>query len=142
MGMVIYDLQCVAAHQFEGWFRSIDDYTWQHERKLIICPVCDSSEVVKLPTASRINTQSHEPAQSPVTTSTRSQIEKLYQYLDRHCEDVGTEFAEQARRIHYGETEPRNILGQTTRQEAQELNEEGVEVLPLPHRPDASNKLN
>lgn len=143
--MIIYDLKCNTGHQFEGWFGNPDDFKQQAAKQLIACPVCDSIEVEKLPTASHVNTlpvadKTLEPNQGDLVN--REQLKSLHKYIEENFDNVGTEFAEEARRIHYGETEARNIHGEATQQEAQELSEEGIDAFPIPAIQIDKDKLN
>lgn len=132
--MIIYDLRCANDHRFEGWFKTSDDFRSQKEGGLLNCPACGSSEVTKLPTASWINRHSSSK-ESPASQSVNAEqalLEKIYDYVDNNYVDVGSEFPEQARKIHYGEVKPAPIRGTATLDEARELNEEGVDVISLP----------
>lgn len=142
--MIIYDLRCTHNHQFEGWFKTSDDFRSQIEGKLLNCPVCGSPEVTKLPTASRINRHSSakdSSADEPVNPE-QLLLEKIHDYVDSNYVDVGSEFPEQARKIHYGEVESAPIRGTATQDEARELNEEGVDIISLPPTPIHKEKLN
>ncbi len=143
--MIIYDLKCIVGHQFEGWFGNPDDFKQQAAKQQIACPVCDSIEVEKLPTASRVNTlpaadRTHEPNQGDLVN--REQLKSLHKYIEENFDNVGTEFAEEVRRIHYGETGARNINGEATQQEVQELSEEGIYTFPIPGVQVDKDKLN
>lgn len=142
--MVIYDLSCEHGHRFEGWFKSADDLVEQQQGHLLNCPVCGSSEVVKLPTASRINRRHPKEDLSPDKLSDieGSLREKIYKYVDDNYDDVGNQFPEEARKIHYGETEQRNIRGTASQDEVNELHEEGVNITALPLPLVEKNKLN
>ena len=152
--MKVLDLQCRHGHAFEGWFASQGDYESQRERGLLTCPVCNDAEVSKKLSAPRLNLgRSAEPA-APVADApkaapaasaapTAQPVPALPQELQaamlqmvRHVmantEDVGTQFAEEARKIHYGEADHRNIRGQASREETEALQEEGIAVMPLP----------
>lgn len=149
--MVIYDLDCHAGHQFEGWFGKPEDYSEQAEGGLLSCPVCGSTNVKRLPTASHVNTRSstdrrehsdRDKQPNAKQLATLKALEKIHKYVDEHFKDVGADFPEEARKIHYGETEAHNIRGTATPEEAQDLRKEGVEALPLPSRLTDKNKLN
>lgn len=142
--MKVFNLQCNAQHQFEGWFASEDDYASQQERGLLECPLCGDKAVHRLPSAPRLNLGASEPAAAP--TAGRQQtllpggdlqaLQAAYLQLARRVveqtEDVGERFAEEARKIHYGESEERGIRGKASPEQTRELLEEGVAVLPLP----------
>nr|WP_145545348.1 DUF1178 family protein [Variovorax boronicumulans] len=136
--MKVLDLQCPHGHGFEGWFGSEDDFQSQLARGLVECPVCGDTSVTKKLSAPRLNLG----AGAPVETKPREvaavdpQLQAAWMKMVRHVlantEDVGGRFAEEARRIHYGEAAERNIRGQASREETESLLEEGIAVMPLP----------
>jgi hypothetical protein len=139
--MKVLNLQCGHAHAFEGWFASEDDFQDQLVRGLVECPLCGDATITKLPSAPRLNLGATEgaPAAAPkqeVVSSPNPDLQAAWMQLVKqvmaNTEDVGERFAEEARKIHYGETEQRGIRGQASREETQELLEEGIGVLPLP----------
>ena len=152
--MKVLDLQCRHGHAFEGWFASQGDYESQRERGLLTCPVCNDAEVSKKLSAPRLNLgRSPEPAApvaeapqaQPVATATpalparpalpqelQAAMLKMVRHVMANTEDVGKQFAEEARKIHYGEAENRNIRGQASREETEALLDEGIDILPLP----------
>ncbi|MEE8387011.1 MAG: DUF1178 family protein [Acidiferrobacterales bacterium] len=142
--MIIYDLRCAHSHKFEGWFKTSDDFRSQNEGGLLSCPVCGSSEVVKLPTASRIkrHSSSRELSASQLVPSEQMLLQKIHEYVNNNYVDVGSEFPEQARKIHYGEVKSAPIRGTATADEARELHEEGVSVISLPASLISKEKLN
>jgi len=154
--MKVLDLRCAAGHAFEGWFASEDDYGSQRERGLLDCPVCGNADVVRLPSAPRLNLSgAREPAPASAQAPARAGegaageaaappvdmalhggavqrfVEAVAELLNG-TEDVGTRFAEEARRIHYGESEAKAIRGQATPEEREALADEGIEVFTLP----------
>lgn len=142
--MKVLNLQCSQGHSFEGWFASQDDYDAQRSRGLVTCPVCNDSAVTKMLSAPRLNLgagQSEPPAKTQtestaVANVAPAQLQAAWMQMVRHVmantEDVGQKFAEEARKIHYGEREERNIRGQATREETEALLDEGIDILPLP----------
>jgi len=144
--MKVLNLLCSHGHAFEGWFASHDDYASQRERGLVSCPVCNDAEVTKMPSAPRLNLGHDAPGPAPVPAQaaavqdvaqmTPQHLQAAWMKMVRHVmantEDVGAQFAEEARKIHYGETENRNIRGQASREETEALLDEGIDVLPLP----------
>ena len=138
--MKVLNLQCAHQHGFEGWFGSEDDFQGQVERGLVECPICGDTAVAKLPSAPRLNLGAAQPPEAPkkqdVMTAPDAAMQAKWLQMVRHVlantEDVGERFAEEARRIHYGETEERNIRGQASAEETESLIEEGIGVLPLP----------
>jgi hypothetical protein len=142
--MKVLNLQCSHAHGFEGWFGSEDDFQDQLARGLVECPLCGDRGVSKLPSAPRLNLGASEPAapaaaaqgKQEVMSAPNPQLQAAWMQLVKqvmtHTEDVGENFAEEARKIHYGESEERGIRGQASKEETQALLEEGINVLPLP----------
>lgn len=138
--MKVLNLQCRHAHGFEGWFASEDAFQDQLARGLVECPMCGDVQVTKMPSAPRLNLGASEPApakgKQEVVAAPNAQLQaawlQLVQQVMANTEDVGEKFAEEARKIHYGETEERGIRGQASPEETRELLEEGINVLPLP----------
>jgi hypothetical protein len=136
--MKVLNLQCIHGHGFEGWFGSEDDFQGQLARGLVECPICGDTGVAKLPSAPRLNlgAAAEEPKKPPVMSTPDAALQaawlKMVRHVMAHTEDVGERFAEEARRIHYGEAEERGIRGQSSREETEALLEEGIGVLPLP----------
>lgn len=147
--MKVLNLQCAAQHVFEGWFAAEADYTSQLERGLLECPLCGDKTVHKLPSAPRLNLGAPraeeaasvaQPQAEVVGGATGQALQAAWLQAARHIlaatEDVGARFAEEARKMHYGEAQERGIRGQASREETQALLEEGIAVMPLPI-PDA-----
>ncbi len=135
--MKVLDLQCSAQHQFEGWFASEDDFQGQLARGLVECPMCGDTAVVKKPSAPRLNLGAAQPKpKQEVMTAPDAKLQAAWLKLVRHVvantEDVGEGFAEEARKIHYGESQERGIRGQATPEQTRSLLEEGIGVVPLP----------
>ncbi len=147
--MKVLDLRCGAGHAFEGWFASEDDYGAQRDRGLLDCPVCGNAEVARLPSAPRLNlSHARAPdapdapdapaASAPTMTAMSGQGAAVQRFVEavaellKNTQDVGDRFAEEARRIHYGQSDAKAIRGQTTREERESLADEGIEVFTLP----------
>jgi hypothetical protein len=159
--MKVLNLQCSHQHSFEGWFASEDDFQGQLSRGLVECPMCADKSVQKLPSAPRLNlggrqdpdVSGNPPSSTGVKTEDRTATRSLtavagtpldtsqahqaaflqaVRHVLANTEDVGARFADEARRMHYGEQEARGIRGQTSVREAAELLEEGIDVMPLP----------
>ena len=140
--MKVLDLECPHGHVFEGWFGSEDEFQGQLSRGLVECPMCGDTHVAKRLSAPRINLGAQPPKATPaapkheVMASADPAMQAQWLQMVRHVlantEDVGERFAEEARKIHYGESEERSIRGQASAEETQELLEEGIGVLPLP----------
>jgi hypothetical protein len=145
--MKVLDLQCAHGHAFEGWFSSEEDFQDQLARQLLECPLCGDKAVAKLPSAPRLNLgaggasaaapgQGRDEAAASVATLPPAALQAAWLHVVRrvmaNTEDVGPRFAEEARRMHYGEADERGIRGQATREETEALLDEGIEVMPLP----------
>jgi hypothetical protein len=135
--MKVIDLRCQSGHRFEGWFASDEDFLEQNGRSLIECPLCADKVIVRLPSAPRLNLSGAREAQpqaepSDAATTLQSKWLEMVRHVMAHTEDVGERFADEARRIHYGETPERGIRGQASADEREALREEGIEVHPLP----------
>jgi hypothetical protein len=135
--MKVLNLHCAHDHAFEGWFGSEDDFQSQLGRGLVECPICGDTGITKLPSAPRLNLGAAEPAKrQDVMTTPDANMQAAWLKMVRHVmantEDVGERFAEEARKIHYGETEERGIRGQASAEQTRELLDEGIGVLPLP----------
>jgi hypothetical protein len=173
--MKVYNLACPLDHRFEGWFASEEDCLAQQGNGMLACPICESAEITRMPSAPHIAKlgSSKEGATStelmvanPIADSSgvsgaisgnvvaltgndHSQLEAQVQAaflkgmreLMGRSEDVGSSFAEEARKIHYKESPERSIRGQTTLDEAEALREEGIEVMAMPMLPAFKNTL-
>jgi hypothetical protein len=135
--MKVLNLRCANGHGFEGWFSSEDDFLSQNGRGLIDCPLCADRVITRLPTAPRLNLSgARAPAAAPPAAPQAADLQAAWLHgvrkLMASTEDVGQRFAEEARRIHYGETAQRGIRGQATPEEREALSEEGIETVAIP----------
>ncbi|MCU0773090.1 MAG: DUF1178 family protein [Ideonella sp.] len=142
--MKVLDLRCAHDHRFEGWFGSEADFVSQQERGLIECPLCGDRAIERLPSAPRLNVANlREPApaampaaaEQPATLGPNERQALWLQavrHVLQHTEDVGDRFAQEARRMHAGEIEHRGIRGEATREEAEALRDDGIEIMALP----------
>ena len=141
--MKVIDLRCQSGHRFEGWFAGDDDFLDQNGRGLIECPLCADKVIVRLPSAPRLNLSgAHPPAPTPPSVpavaaddnsvTMQARWMQMVRHVIANTEDVGHRFADEARRIHYGEAEERAIRGKASAEEREALKEEGIEVHPLP----------
>ena len=141
--MKVLNLQCDLHHAFEGWFASEEDFASQLERGLLACPLCASQAVTKLPSAPRLNLGAARPDKAPAPATQdvvaggagqalQAAWLQVAQRIVAQTEDVGERFAEEARKIHYGETAERGIRGKASREETEALLDEGIDVMPLP----------
>jgi hypothetical protein len=136
--MKVLSLRCANGHGFEGWFASEDDFLGQNGHGQIECPLCADRVISRMPSAPRLNLSGvrEPPAPAPAGVPAVADLQALWLQAVRHAientDDVGERFAEEARRIHYGETAARGIRGQTTPDERAALHDEGIEVMSLP----------
>ena len=154
--MILYNLICDRRHEFESWFPSSAAYDKQARRGLVSCPACGSAKVEKAIMAPRLARKDRStfvaPAEeaapaapspvamlSPQEQEFRTKLKELRDHLTANADNVGKKFPEEARKMHYGETEHRSIYGEATAQDAKALHEEGIEFHPLPVLPDERN---
>jgi hypothetical protein len=128
--MIRFSLRCVSGHEFEGWFRSGEGYEAQQAAGEIACPECGDTHVEKALMAPSIGRSRDVAPVSPAQL--RSALVELRRQVESHCDYVGPQFAEEARRIHYGESDPRGIYGEATENESRELTEEGIKFGRIP----------
>jgi hypothetical protein len=161
--MILYRLRCSKGHEFESWFKDSKTYERQEKKSLIGCAVCGDSKVARAVMSPRIGKKSKTaeveapaptppvaPAAAPAPTPEQRQMAALARKMpkelreallkvraevEKNCEHVGDKFAEEARKIHYGESDKRGIYGETSDEEAEELAEEGIEFGRLPWIP-------
>jgi hypothetical protein len=147
--MIRYDLICDKAHAFDGWFRDSEAYDAQSAAGELQCPVCGSTAIDKQLMTPGIPAKANRRGESrrPVFAAQKEgkvaelieAVRKLRRQVEENADYVGDRFAEEARKIHYNEVEPRGIYGEASLEEAKSLLEEGVEVHPLPPLPEDAN---
>jgi len=155
--MILYRLRCSKGHEFDSWFKDSKSYERQEKKSLIGCAVCGDSKVARAIMSPRIGKKKGKaeievPAPTPAPAPTpeqqqmaalartmpkelRDALLKVRAEVEKNCEHVGDRFAEEARKIHYGESDKRGIYGETTDEEAEALAEEGIEFGRLPWVP-------
>ncbi len=159
--MIKYQLQCNEQHTFEAWFSNSTGFDNQSKAGEVVCPVCGSTDVEKALMAPAVKTRRNHDRKSQVGSESQSLVHnaadkdvqalseaaaeavdtlrKLRRHVEENAEYVGPRFAEEARKIHFEETEKRGIWGQATSSETRELLEEGISVLPVPELPEDNN---
>ena len=163
--MIRYALVCDREHSFESWFQNSAAFDKQVKRGLVICPVCNSAKVSKALMAPRLSgakkrgqtappeapaPTTEAPAAVPATPAPvammspqerefRAKLRELREHIVKNADNVGQKFPEEARKMHYGEAEPRSIYGEASPEQAKELHEEGIEFHALPVLPDERN---
>jgi hypothetical protein len=139
--MIVYNLTCDNAHRFEGWFASPQEFNRQAAKGTVVCPVCSSSGVSRQPSAPYVKTGAGEPAAQEPAGLMEAVRKRLVEHIVRNTEDVGPQFPEEARRIHYREAPLRSIRGQASSHEVDALREEGIEVHSIPAISATPDKL-
>jgi len=160
--MIHYELRCDTGHGFDGWFKDSASFDMQSKQGLLSCPTCGSAavdralmapsvakrrrqEVVQATPAATDTTLPAAPEMAPnmvmdparLPDHVRAALQKLRSEIEKHCTYVGTGFADEARRIHRGEADPRGIYGESTPEQAELLAEEGIEIARVPWVPRA-----
>jgi hypothetical protein len=165
--MIRYALACAEGHRFESWFQDSAAYDKQAKRGLVTCPHCGSAKVDKAIMAPRLSMTAKKRGKTPAPETTapdvtppasqdtsdtapvammspqerefRSKLKELRDHLTKNADNVGGQFPEEARKMHYGEIEHRSIYGEASTEDARKLAEEGIEFHPLPILPDERN---
>lgn len=141
--MIRFALICEHEHEFEGWFRSNDDFDTQKKRGFVDCPSCGSHKVQKALMAPAVSTARKQEtialAMGEAQKQALAQLKAMAEKVRENADYVGDKFAEEARKIHFGESDPRGIYGEATLEEAKSLAEDGVEFMPIPVFPDDRN---
>ena len=148
--MKVFNLSCDLDHSFEGWFASHEEFERQLAADLVECPMCGSRVVEKMLSAPRLNISgAQEPApaaKEPVAMPNQAAMRTMLAHMARHIiantEDVGERFPEEARRIHYEEAPSRSIRGVASKDEADALEDEGIDVMPVPFTDLLKSSLN
>jgi len=129
--MIVFTLRCTRGHEFEGWFRDSEGFEAQHKAGEIGCPECGDMSVEKGVMAPRVGRS--RDASLPISPAQfRAALVEMRRKVEAHCDYVGGRFAEEARRIHYGEIDPHGIYGEATEEESKELSDEGIEFGRIP----------
>jgi hypothetical protein len=137
--VIVYNLRCRNSHEFEGWFRDSAAFDTQSAGGKLTCPVCDSRKVEKAIMAPAVSGAKKSAVTAAEAKKMRQFMTGLRKYVQENADYVGPNFAEEARKIHYGEAEDRHIYGEASLEEAKELVDEGVDVAPLPPDIDSAN---
>ncbi len=156
--MIHYQLRCRHAHEFDGWFKDSAAFELQAERGLVSCPECADTGVTRalmtpaVPRKARTTSPQAVPASPPPIPATPAPpkaaagplpaqvfavLQRMRAEVERNCDYVGEQFADEARKIHRGESERRGIYGESTPEQAEALADEGIEVSQIPWVPRA-----
>ncbi len=135
--MILFALRCADGHEFEGWFRDSDGFDAQRRAGEIACPHCGDAAVEKAVMAPRLGRSRATP---PVKLAEmRKALVEMRRQIETNCDYVGGRFAEEARRIHYGEADPRGIYGEASDEQSRELADEGISFGKIPWIPQTDS---
>ena len=143
--MIRYNLICNNDHNFESWFKDSTSCNDQIKSKNVLCPECNSNLVTKALMSPRIpkkgsnNNQENTILSNGRNNNLNDAIRKIRDEIKKNSEYVGKEFPEEARKIHYHESEERSIYGEATAKDIKELHEEGIDIIHIPNLPDDKN---
>ena len=137
--MIRYQLVCKKEHSFEGWFRDSAAYDQQAKKKLVTCPTCGTTKVEKAPMAPAVSKKAELAEAAQKAKAMKEFVLNLRKQVEENSEYVGDRFPNEARAIHYGDAEERQIYGEATLQDAKDLIEEGIPVAPIPSLPRADS---
>lgn len=142
--MIKFNLICDKEHDFEAWFSSSSDFDGQQIAGLVNCPMCGSSDIEKalmVPavTTSRAQEKKQQIIKNAAQQEVMKTIQKMVTEVKENSENVGDKFPEEARKMHYGESDNRGIYGKASQDEVRDLVDEGIDITPLPDLPDKQN---
>lgn len=130
--MIVYDLECLNGHTFEGWFEDRKSYEMQSRKGLIVCPVCSDTTVALVPSTFSIQARSSASEKKQKRPEDRAFMQKALDFLEKNFENVGSDFAKEALKMHYDVKEKRNIRGTSTEAEEELLKKEEIEFFKIP----------
>jgi hypothetical protein len=130
--MMVLELRCANEHYFEGWFANSQAFNRQKDAGEIHCPVCEDNRIVQVLSPVAIRKTDRPSIEEESAKPDLGQLKEFYQYIEKNFEEVGSDFAKEALKIHYGVSEKRNIRGSSTADEEKVLQEEGVKFLKIP----------
>lgn len=131
--MIAFDLECSMGHTFEGWFHNIESFEEQKSKNLVTCPVCNNTDVRRVLSPVALKTSSPKDVTESLGPIDYQKLAKeVVEYINKNFENVGSDFAKEALKMHYAVTEKRNIRGSATEQEEKLLKDEGIEFFKVP----------
>lgn len=137
--MIVFTLRCGQGHEFEGWFRDSDGFDAQREAGEVSCPHCGDASIEKAVMAPRLGRSRETKPPAAALAEMRRTLVELRRQVETNCDYVGPRFAEEARRIHYGESDPRGIYGEASDDESRELADEGIRFGRIPWIPQTDS---
>ena len=133
--MIVFDLECPQGHIFEGWFDSTKEFNTQKRKKIINCPSCNSTSIIKSLAAPNLPAKNNSKKNIEIKKAVSNNIKKYKKIVEKNFDYVGDQFTEEAKKMKYGEKEERPIYGEATIEQTRELAEEEINVVPLPWAP-------
>jgi hypothetical protein len=130
--MIVFDLECSRGHTFEGWFDGLESFEEQNAKKLVSCPFCNDSNIRRVLSPVAVKKSYSQKQAVPERIDYQRLAKEVVDYIKNNFEDVGTKFAGEALKIHYGVAEKRNIRGSATSEEESTLKMEGIEFFKIP----------
>ena len=131
--MIAFDLRCSKGHKFEGWFRDLESFTEQNSEGMITCPICKDTQITRVPSPVSIkSSQSADKPREGGEIDYQKLAHGIMNYIQDTFEDVGSDFAKEALKMHYGVVDRRNIRGTATGGEEEVLKEEGIKFFKFP----------
>tara|TARA_B100001123_G_C15238661_1_gene998199 strand:- start:1107 stop:1523 length:417 start_codon:yes stop_codon:yes gene_type:complete len=131
--MIKYNLTCKCKCTFDSWFANSNEFERLFKKKLITCIECNSHNISKSIMAPNIaNTKKSNDVNVKQIKNIKKKILEYQRFIKDNCKDVGTNFAQEARSIHYNKKKSKNIYGKATSEEIKELQDEGIETTTIP----------
>lgn len=140
--MIVFDLECSQGHVFEGWFDSLESFEEQNLKDLVNCPSCNDSQIKRVMSPVAVKKFYSENRKVAEPIDYKKLAKEVVHYIKNNFEDVGSSFAGEALKIHYGVSEKRSIRGSATSEEEKTLNEEGIEFFKFPMPKTDEDKKN
>lgn len=130
--MIAFDLRCSHGHSFEGWFKDLESFNEQNSKGMITCPFCKNTDITRVLSPVAIKSNQVEQKPEEVGLDYKKLAKHVVEYIKNNFDDVGTAFAKEALKMHYGVTKKRNIRGSATAEEEETLKEEGIKFFKIP----------
>jgi hypothetical protein len=130
--MIVFDLRCSNGHSFEAWFKDLESFNEQNSKGMITCPFCKNTNISRVLSPVAIKSSQEEKKQREVEPDYKKLVNGVMEYIKNNFDDVGTDFAKEALKMHYGVVEKRNIRGSATEGEEKTLRDEGIKFIKIP----------
>ena len=130
--MIVFDLSCSNGHSFEGWFKDLESFNEQNSKGMITCPFCKSTNISRVFSPVAIKSSQGEKKPREIGPDYKKLADGVMEYIKNNFDDVGTDFAKEALKMHYGVAEKRNIRGSATEGEEKTLRDEGIKYIKIP----------